>query len=77
MRRTGSKTLDRAIASNTQITEAWSEGPDGYWLILAPGLRCTYSGCHAIHEWKVRDVLRALRAIGVCNCDDCHKEQQP
>lgn len=69
---TGSKTIDVRAQRDSRIldAEAWRDS-DGYWLPLAPGYKCGLSDCHTIHERSVHDVLKAIRCIECCACDDC------
>jgi hypothetical protein len=44
---------------------------DGYWIYLEPGHQDGESYLHLIHEWTVKDLLRKVRGIEACRCEDC------
>jgi hypothetical protein len=52
------RSLDR-MARDPRVVEIWDEGADGIWAELAPGHNFDGSSC--LHEWTVRDLLRAWR----------------
>ena len=58
MNKTRYKSLD-AMARDPRIVEIWDEDADGIWAQLAPGYN--FDGCSCLHEWTVRDLLRAWR----------------
>lgn len=64
------KSLKR-LAANPIVDEVWSEGEDGYWVTFVPGWH--WEGVHCVHEWTVRDTLRAFSEVTACDCDDCLK----
>lgn len=52
------KSLDR-MAGDPRIVRIWDEDRDGIWAELAPGYN--FDGCSCLHEWTVREMLRAWR----------------
>lgn len=60
--KTGRTSLDR-LANDPRVEEVWSEGKDGYWASLKQGFNS--EGCSCIHEWTVKDLLRARERIEV------------
>jgi len=52
------KSLNK-LAEDPRITDIWDEDEDGIWASLAPGYN--NDGCSCIHEWSVKDLLRAAR----------------
>lgn len=54
------RSLDQ-IAADERVVEIWDEGEDGIWVQLVDGWNWYDVSC--VHEWKVRDVLRAFKDI--------------
>jgi hypothetical protein len=54
------RSLDK-IAADSRVVEIWDEGEDGIWVQLVDGWNWDDVSC--VHEWRVRDVLRAFRGI--------------
>jgi hypothetical protein len=52
-----------------------TDRPDGraYDILLRPGWRMADDCCHTLIEPTVASMLRQLRAIAPCDCDDCAK----
>jgi hypothetical protein len=67
---TGFKTLD-VVNNDPRVKEAFSEGEDGIWIWLVPGFTADPRGAHDVHEWNVRDAVRAYRCVVPCDCDAC------
>jgi|HubBroStandDraft_1064217.scaffolds.fasta_scaffold919708_1 hypothetical protein len=71
------KTLQALVARYPdKIEEVSDEGGgehgDGYWLYLKPGWkRDLYDEVHNVHEWNMRDLVRAMRYVAPCACDEC------
>lgn len=49
---------------------------DGYWVYLKLGFCWDDQGLHTIHEWKVKDVMKAWQGVMPCKCDECRKYAQ-
>ncbi len=64
------KTIKRAVIRNHKCHEYWQD-TDGHWILLERGYRCAYSGTHTIHEWTVKDAIKAIRGIERCDCEVC------
>ena len=58
---TSFRSLDR-VAADPRVTQVWDEGDDGVWIELADGW-VSDCGTSCVHEWSVRDALRAFRSI--------------
>ena len=67
-----SKTIDKAV-DRSESCHSWWKDSDGYWIVLAPGLKCAFSDCHTIHEWNVKDCLLAIRNVQECDCAECRE----
>ena len=68
------KTLLRLMQQySDKIEEVSDEGrEDGYWLYLRPGWkRGPCDEVHSVHEWNMRDLIRSMRWIVPCDCDEC------
>lgn len=55
------RSLDR-IAADPRVVEIYYEGEDGIWVDLAAGW-ISDCGTSMVHEWSVKDTLRAFRSI--------------
>lgn len=50
------------------------DGGDGIWVYLHVGFHSISTGCHCVHEWSVKDLIRDFNDIapckpgGVCDC---------
>lgn len=44
---------------------------DGYWAYTKDGFYFKDMGCHTAHEDTQKDLLRVIRSLQPCNCDDC------
>ena len=43
---------------------------DGYWIYLSPGW--VFDGdCHIVHEYTVKDVIKAFKRVTPCECSQC------
>jgi len=54
------------------IKEQWTEGDDGYWILLKPGYKCASDPdgpVHAIHEPTRAQAYR--EQVMRCDCKDC------
>lgn len=73
------KTLQRLMARYPdKIEEVSDEGGgeygDGYWLYLKPGwIREPNDPVHNVHEWNMRDLVRSMRYVVPCNCEECQR----
>jgi hypothetical protein len=47
-------------------------GGDGIWAYLSPGLKCVCSDTHAVHEWTMPAVERAVMNAVPCDCGCRH-----
>jgi len=54
------RSLDK-IAADPRVVEIWDEDEDGIWVQLAKGWNWDDVSC--VHEWRVRDVIRAFKDI--------------
>lgn len=45
---------------------------DGYWLYLKDGW-CWQGEVHSVHEWNMKDLLKAWGDVQPCDCEDCQK----
>lgn len=53
------------------VYEAFSEGEDGYWVVLNEGWVNPSDGVHCVHEWRVAAALPKLASVRQCTCADC------
>jgi hypothetical protein len=68
------KALARIMTAHPEKVRGWyKEHRDGYWIDLKPGWQ--WQGCHSVHEWNVRDLVRSFRMVEPCDCDDCRRGQ--
>jgi hypothetical protein len=58
--KTGLRGFDR-LETDPRVVEIWSEGPDGYWIELAPGYNI--EGCSCAHGWTVKATLAQLSLV--------------
>lgn len=73
-----SRVLEKIAREDPRVVDFSNEsdgrgGDDGYWFYLAPGWYWDDPGLHSVHEWNVRDMLRAYRSIRPCDCVECRK----
>lgn len=47
--------------------------PDGYWCYTNKGFYSPETGCHTIHEDRQDELLKQIRLIQPCNCEQCRK----
>ena len=58
------KTLSEACRRHAEkVAEVGNEGEDGFWIYLSDGWIDDESGCHAIHEYTVRECVARFRFV--------------
>lgn len=55
------------------ITEIYKDS-DGYWAYSNKGFMFEDMGCHTAHEDTQADLLRVIRSLIPCDCDECKEE---
>jgi hypothetical protein len=63
------KALDSLQKRNPGKVQDWYQDSDGYWINLKLGWQ--WFGCHAVHEWTVKDALASFSSVEPCDCPDC------
>lgn len=64
------KTLER-LKKDPRVSDVWSEGDEGYWILLSRGWMCKDTDCHAVHEHTIKSLLRSFKSVQKCECKDC------
>jgi hypothetical protein len=66
------KKVFAAIMKSPAVSDVWSEGEDGYWIMLNCGW-CSPAndGAHAVHEWTIEKLLKSFKQVKPCACKDC------
>ena len=73
--RTGTKT-EQTVRSHPLVEDVSDErrSGDGVWAYLKPGHRREeFDFVHSVHEDTWSEVLKGLRSVHPCDCDDCRK----
>lgn len=52
------------------ITEIYKD-EDGYWAASSNGYMFSLSECHTAHEETHKDLLRVIRSLTSCDCEEC------
>lgn len=46
---------------------------DGYWAYTKAGYYFPYMDCHTAHEDTQKELMRVVRGVAPCDCDECKK----